>query len=116
MARGQRVEAGVFYYNDVGAPSNTKGKRHPSDIDSGLETTSKINGSTQEVKPQSGGGTHFPNVSKENGVANLGTSVSPQLGKGVGGAPGGTASSNGRLPGGVINYDGTKAKNSISAP
>ena len=116
MAKGSRMPGGVFSYDADGKMQSTKGSKHPTDISAGLEVGGKLSGSSPAVKTQSGGSTSFPSgMVAENGQANLGTKTVPILGKGVGSAPGGADGSN-SIPSDVNRYDGTRAKNSISAP
>ncbi len=117
MARGSRVPSGVFSYNDMGKSSNLGGKNYPEDIASGLELGGKLEGSNPPLVGQKGGSSSFPDAMvAEDGKANLGTKYVSMMGSGVGDAPGGTGSKNARMVDGVISYDGTGAKNSISKP
>ena len=56
MARGNRVPAGVRYFDGEGTRSDTKGSRHPDGVNAGPDNTRKVSGSPPSLPSNSAKG------------------------------------------------------------
>jgi len=117
MARGDKVPAGVRYFNPRGMPDSTKGSKHPQKIGAGLETTKKLSGNAVSVPSPASGSATFPSgVNRGSGTERRRGTSYKSLSQGTSGPGGSKGNKMNRVPSKVTKTDGKRGKRPVKEP